>query len=390
MYAKVKTGTNQFNALKSDSDDAQVEEEEEVHEIPVDPKSNLGKFQQISKNAKTLPELAKAFDTFIRSFGKSSRTYNNKFDTYDGLTVKEYDDILTARIQCYNDRVPQEVLDDAYSKYSSFKSPDLRSLLVDTIKGLKSKNQNGQGALLLIADVLSREPDLFTKDLLTFEGKELIDAAPALGFIYAYVIQNSAKPPTGKFILRMFCPVFLNPEASLGGLAVCGAHCAMRALRHYHDPRVTAFHFAVIDRLVRDKSTNRATHISQVFDKFSKAMRITRMDKYVSAIITVFDDMPQYRNELLVANAKDSKLFVDGWVEYNKEHEDGVKAFKEVTDQLIYETLYKFPRETIVGDSDNIRLMNKEIQLNKRSVREIILGLVAGAVFVSHYYLELF
>lgn len=389
MSKKVQTLTNAFNALKSDSDDVPVEEEEEIVEVKEDPSTTLGKFQTLCKNVKTLADLGSAMNKFIGPI-KSSRTYDYKFDAYDNLTPNDYLEILKARTTCFNDRVSPEILNEAYKIYTRLPEKDIKQLLKGVFKSLKGKKPTGHGALLLISHILCEEPDLFTKDLVELDINEIPDASHALGFLFAYVIENSTKPPKGDFVLTIFSKVFLSADVAYGPMAVCAAHCSMNALRKYRDPEISAFHYALIDRLVSDHSTNRAKHISIVFEKFSKVMRIRNIERLAGALITLNEDRPNYLQQQLVRFANNDPDFVDGWVHYNEKHLDGIAALQAVTDRLKFKVVQKFPQETLAGDSDNVRLTNMRKDLHRRSIHGLILAAIAGAAFCSHYYLHLF
>ena len=142
---KLKVGNNMFANLANSDDDSFDGEEEKDYEIkgPVlDPDSVLGQFVTASKNAKSALDIAKALDRVMK-VGKTSRTYDNKFETYDSLSPTEYLSILEGRINCFNDRITDEVMDKAYDLWKSLVTSKTKNQqkIVNKLKKKIQKNQ---------------------------------------------------------------------------------------------------------------------------------------------------------------------------------------------------------------------------------------------------------
>ena len=402
---KLKPAKNKFQTLLNDADDYAEEENEDRFEIkqPVlDPNSVLGQFVNFSKGAQKGVDIAKAIDRILK-VNQTSRTYDNKFETYDSISPKEYSAILEGRIHCFDNKITEETLEMAYNTWKNLpcsNNPnELKEVLEFTIRQLGLKKPMGHGGLLLLGYILRKDMSLMKTDLLKTALVQNKVALHVLGWLIAYTTYLAEKPLPGRNLLLFFHHIFMNPDASFGPIAVSVAHCVKISFERLQDYRMRAKDYTLLIRLGKDQSSNRAKHISQLFADIIPKLQLEDPVNYAEWIIKTFSDMPKFRNETIINNCKNETLykevkwnilFAKGWLKFNEENQNGVKILQELTNQIPESIISLFPKEELNLESDIGQLQLKKDDLYRRSIRFIVVSSLAAAAAFGHYYLELF
>ena len=402
---KLKVGVNKFNVLMSSDEDEAFEEEEEEVKVRgpvIDPKSKMGVFHKYARGSETAQGLADALEKLL-SDKKNTRTYDYKFDSYDGISIPQYKDILEIRVNCFSDRVDSQTLDHAYDLWKSLKdekNKDLAPVLQTTIKKLSAKKPTGHGGLLFIGGILCRQPELMTTKLLDVAYTDDPIAMHVMGWLIAYTGFYSKQPLPAKNLLTYFYRILFDPDAKYGALAVCVAHCIKMSFDKDQKFLLSEKNYCLVQKLTRYEINNRGKHIASLLKEYADKVKISDPYHYAAAMMNCYNDMENFLMDELVKNTENATVlangkvwcdeFIEGWKKYNVDNEYGKKMLTRVTDRLSFDVIQKFPQNDLSGESDKVLLSKKQKELAWRSVRSIIFGSIAAAVAYAHYSLELF